>query len=246
MAAGDNSGSFWPASLCSRCRASGSMSSRRSRSGGTLISKLLTRYIRSARNSPSAMAVSLSRLVAAIKRTSTSTFFTPPTRKNVRVSSARSSFDWSCIGISMISSKNSVPPSAISKSPNFLALAPENAPASWPNSSLSSSVSCKAAQFRSIKGLSPRLLKRWIACAISSLPTPDSPVIRTDVSDGATRWTSRRASFICGESATISGKVWWVRAICARKRWLSTFSCCFSAAAITRADNSPMRYGFVR
>ena len=167
---------------------------------------------------PSATAASLSRLVAATSLTSTSTFLTPPTRKNERVSNARSNFDCSCIGISMISSRNSVPPSAISNSPSFRVRAPEKAPASWPNSSLSSKVSCSAAQLRSMNGLSLRRLSRCIAWAINSLPTPESPVISTDVSEGATRFTSRKTSFICGDSATMSGSVAVVRAIWARSR----------------------------
>ena len=57
--------------------------------------------------------------------------------------------------------------------------APVNAPATWPNSSLSSSVSGRAPQATSTNGLSRRPLRRWMARAISDLPVPLSPVIST-------------------------------------------------------------------
>jgi len=58
----------------------------------------------------------------------------------------RSSFDCSARVISPISSRNSVPPSAVSNSPRFCWRASVNAPRSWPNSSLSSSCSGSAEQ----------------------------------------------------------------------------------------------------
>ena len=48
-------------------------------------------------------------------------------------------------------------------------------------------------------------------------------------------------SFICGDSAMISGRPLFVRSICARRRWLSILSFCFSAACCTSAANSVMR-----
>ena len=55
-------------------------------------------------------------------------------------------------GMSPISSRNSVPWSASSKRPIFCAIAPVNAPFSWPNSSLSSSPVGMAAQFTFTNG----------------------------------------------------------------------------------------------
>jgi hypothetical protein len=52
----------------------------------------------------------------------------PPTRRNVRRSSTRSSFTWSIGASSPISSRNSVPPFAISMRPSFWARASVNAP----------------------------------------------------------------------------------------------------------------------
>src|SRR5205085_9684004 len=46
----------------------------------------------------------------------------------------------------------------------------------------------KAAQFTSIQGLWLRSENIWMARAISSLPEPVSPVMRTAVGCGATRW----------------------------------------------------------
>ena len=68
---------------------------------------------------------------------------------------------------------------ATSNFPSFRACAPVNAPRSCPNSSDSSSSAGSAAQFTATKGRSRRVPCRWIARAISSLPVPDSPVMRT-------------------------------------------------------------------
>ena len=48
----------------------------------------------------------------------------------------------------------------------------------WPNSSDSSSVSGIAPQLSDTIGLSRRSEWKWIACATSPLPVPDSPVSR--------------------------------------------------------------------
>ena len=64
-------------------------------------------------------------------------------------------------------------------------MAPVNAPFSWPNSSLSSSVSGIAAQLIGTYGCVARGLSWWIVCATSSLPVPDSPLTSTDASVGA-------------------------------------------------------------
>ena len=110
----------------------------------------------------------------------------PPTRSISRSCSTRSSFACRMGESSPISSSKTVPPSAISSLPFFCAIAPVNAPFSWPNSSLSSSVSASAAQLMATNGPPARRLLRWMARAISSLPVPLSPRIRTLELDGAT------------------------------------------------------------
>ena len=69
-----------------------------------------------------------------------------------RSSSTRSRSSWSLGEMSPISSRKSVPPCADSNLPLRRAIAPVKAPFSWPNSSLSSSVSVRAAQFMATNG----------------------------------------------------------------------------------------------
>jgi hypothetical protein len=56
------------------------------------------------------------------------------------------------------------------------------APLAWPKSSLSSSVSGTAAQLISMNRSVRALVTSWMARATISLPEPDSPPIRIDVS----------------------------------------------------------------
>ena len=78
-----------------------------------------------------------------------------------------------------------------------------------------------------------------MAWATNSLPVPDSPVIKTDASEGATRSTSR-SLFHHSDTETISGNV-DCRASCSRgvHGTLSTFQ------QPVRASSSVMLYGFV-
>ena len=90
---------------------------------------------------PRATACCGSRFVAAITRTSTAIgSVAADAVRACRVSSTRSSFTCSSIGISVISSRNSVPPLARSNRPPCRRSAPVKLPRSWPNSSLSISV----------------------------------------------------------------------------------------------------------
>ncbi len=77
--------------------------------------------------------------------------------------------------MSPISSRNSVPPSAVSTRPSLRSRASVKAPRSWPNSSDSSSCAGSAAQLSSTKGLSRRGPLKCSARATSSLPVPVSP-----------------------------------------------------------------------
>ncbi len=96
-----------------------------------------------------------------------------------RFSSARSSFVCSPVGMSPISSRNTVPPAADSSSPGLVCVAPVKAPRSCPNSSLSSSDSEMAAQLMHTRGPPARGECRWIQSASTSLPTPVSPRMST-------------------------------------------------------------------
>jgi hypothetical protein len=98
----------------------------------------------------------MSLFVAAIMRTLTFTVSVPPTRSNSRSCSTRSSFTCVLRLMSPISSRKSVPPSASSNRPFLRAVAPVNAPFSYPNSSDSISVSGSAAQLTFTNGFLAR------------------------------------------------------------------------------------------
>ena len=81
--------------------------------------------------------------------------------------------------MSPISSRKRVPFRASSSFPRFSESAPVKAPFSWPNSSLSSSVSVRAAHETEMKGADLLSLSSWMARARSSFPVPLSPWIST-------------------------------------------------------------------
>ncbi len=83
-----------------------------------------------------------------------------------------------------------MPPSASSNRPSLRPIAPVNEPFSWPKSSDSRSVSDRAAQFTLMNGLSARGDSSCSAWAMSSLPVPDSPRMRTVARVGAARFTT--------------------------------------------------------
>src|SRR5438132_273530 len=132
------------------------------------------------------MATCRSRFVAATTRTSALSIRVPPRRWNSRSWRTRRNFACTAGLISPTSSRNSVPPAACSSRPARAATAPVKAPFSYPNSSDSSSASGRAAQLRATNGPSARRDPRWIRCATTSLPVPDSPLRSTVVSAGAT------------------------------------------------------------
>ena len=104
--------------------------------------------------------------------------------------------------MSPISSRNSVPPSANSKRPFRLDIAPVNAPFSWPNSSLSRSSPGIAPQLTGMKGPSARSEQSCTKRAMTSLPVPDSPCSKTVASVGATFETRDRTSEIASLTPT--------------------------------------------
>ena len=81
----------------------------------------------------------------------------PPTVVYSPSCSTRSSRVCASGGMSPISSRNSVPPSACSKRPALRCVAPVNAPFSWPNSSLSISSRGIAAMLMATNGPARRL-----------------------------------------------------------------------------------------
>ena len=60
-----------------------------------------------------------------------------------------------------------------------------------------------AAQLTLTSGPATRVLQAWMTSANTSLPTPLSPVMRTRLSEGATREISRNNACISGLRATI-------------------------------------------
>ena len=128
--------------------------------------------------------------MAARIRTSTERLRELPTGVTSPSCSTRSSFACMTRLMSPISSRKSVPPSALSNVPRRSATAPVNAPFTWPNISLSMSSAGTAAQFICTKGRSRRGESAWMARATSSLPVPRSPEIMTRARVGATISTS--------------------------------------------------------
>ena len=128
-----------------------------------------------------------SALVAEKTRTSTRRVLDEPTRSNSPVSRVRSSLACSPCEMLAISSRKSVPPSAISKRPTRSLLASVNAPLTWPNSSLSKTPSARPPVFTVTSGRVERSETECSVCATSPLPVPFSPVMRTLASDGPTR-----------------------------------------------------------
>ncbi len=90
---------------------------------------------------------------------------------------------------------------ALSRRPALRRVAPVNAPFSWPNSSLSSSVSDSAAQLRRRNGPLGAARALWTASASTSLPTPVSPRMSTLMSLEAMRATTHAAPHGAGRAA---------------------------------------------
>ena len=129
------------------------------------------------------------RWVAARKRTFTRRVRSPPTRRISFSCSTRRKRDWSRGDRSATSSRNRVPPSVFSMAPFRSRSAPVKAPLVWPKSSVSSKVSAYSEQLMGRKGpFRPEW--SWSSRAVSSLPEPVGPRIRTGSSDGATRTSS--------------------------------------------------------
>src|SRR5258706_123885 len=143
---------FASAYLRAKCRARAKISFGRSRRAGSFSLTTFSRYKRSSRKLPRFTASERSRFDVATMRISTLTGLPPPTRSISRSWIARSNFACRRASISEISSKSSVPPFASSNLPTRRAMAPVNAPFSWPKSSDSSRFSGIAAQLTEMNG----------------------------------------------------------------------------------------------
>ena len=141
-----------------------------------------------------------SRLVAEMKRTSTTaSCCSLPTRRTTPSWITRSSLAWSGMVISVSSSRKSVPPLAVSSRPGLSRSAPVKAPFRWPNISLSSSGSGSAAQLIGTSARPARRLFWWMNWAMTSLPVPLSPLMKTEASVAATLRASSTALRNSGE-----------------------------------------------
>ena len=103
-----------------------------------------------------------------------------------------------------ISSRKIVPPSAWAKRPSRSTVAPVNAPATWPNSSLSRSDSDRLPQATSTKRPLRRPLMAWISRARSDFPVPLSPVMRIVTPVSATRPAMSSTRRIAGSPPRIA------------------------------------------
>jgi hypothetical protein len=166
------------------------MSSRRERSGGTAMLRTLMRWYRSSRKVPRAISSDRFLLVAETMRTSTGRLSELPTGVTCPSWTTRRSLAWVIRLMSPISSRNRVPPWALSNFPLRSLTAPVKAPFTWPNISLSMSSAGMAAQLISMKGRSRRGETAWMARAMSSLPVPLSPETKTRHLVGAAISTS--------------------------------------------------------
>ncbi len=180
------------------------MSSRRSRSGGIVMTSNASRSSRSSRKLPAVTRDSRSAFVDPTIRTSTEMVSVPPTRCSSPYSMTRRIFSCILREIDASSSSTSVPPFARSKWPICVLTAPVNAPASWPNSSDSRMDSVRAAQLTLTRGCSQRLDRKCKRDAMSSLPVPRSPTTSTGFDSGAARDTCSSISRKAGASPMIA------------------------------------------
>ena len=97
------------------------------------------------------------------------------------------------------------------------------APFSCPNSSEAISSRGMAAQFTATNAFDERPDRRWMARAISSLPVPVSPVIRTVESLRATLDTRESTAVSAGDAPTISSNI-EALSISSRRATFSSFN----------------------
>jgi hypothetical protein len=180
------------ASSAKKSNARGSMSSCRSRSGGTTRVTELRRNIRSWRRSLRLVRSSMSAEVVEIRRTSTGQGRSSPMRRITRSSTRRRRIACWARGIHATSSKTTVPWLAVSKTPAH-GLRSSRV---MPHMSFSR-VSSDSLQSSATIGRCARGDWLWIQRASVVFPTPGSPTISTLIDPTATRrarvWTSAMA-----------------------------------------------------
>ena len=150
--------------------------------------KVLIRKYKSSRNSRCSIASFKSLLVAAITRMFRSINASPPKRLSFFSCKTRNNLACKLMGISPISSKKIVPPSACSNNPLCSFKAPVKAPFSWPNNMSSIKCSGIAAQFKATNGPLARGDDSCNTRASTSLPAPVGPTNKAVTSVCATRW----------------------------------------------------------
>ena len=167
-------------------------------------------------------------------RTSTGIALSAPTRSTSDVSRTRRSLTCSSTGISVISSRNSVPVWRALEVPLVHARsAPVKLPRSWPNSSLSITVGEMAPQSTGMNGFLLRRLRAWIVCATTPCPVPVSPVRRMLASVRATR-PIRSYTFCMGGEAPMSAPNRPIRRSSVRSAPISPF---ISRVRVTLAEH---------
>ncbi len=149
------------------------------------------------------IALAISIFVAQTVRVSTAISSRPPTLWMMPPWRKRSNLTWRLTGNSPISSRKSVPLWAYCNFPCTVALAPVNAPRSWPKNSDSRRFSGMAPQLIGINGPFLRKLASWMARATSSLPVPLSPVIKIGTSETATFRIVAKTACISGHCPSI-------------------------------------------
>ena len=169
------------------------MSSGRSRNGGRRTATTSSRNSRSSRKRPCRTRSARSRWVAQTSRKSTGYSRMSPTGLTRFSCKARNSRTCASSGMSPISSRNKVPPSACRKRPGWSAVAPVKAPFLCPNNSLSSRPGGNAPQLTVTKGPRARGLRSCRYRAKTSLPVPLSPCRHTGQSRRAAASQRRRA-----------------------------------------------------
>ena len=146
-------------------------------------------------------------MVAETIRTSTFTERLAPIGSISLSCRARKSLTCMSSGSSPTSSRKRVPPLASWNLPRCLSTAPVKLPFSWPKRMDSTRFSGIAPQFTATKGLPARSDEPCTARAITSLPTPLSPVIRMGMEDLAARSPRRLTMTMAGDDPIRSSKV---------------------------------------
>ena len=136
-----------------------------------------------------------------------------------------------------------MPPEASTNLPRCFSVAPVNEPFSWPNSVDSTRFSGIAPQFTATNGFARRSPEPWIARAISSLPTPDSPSTSTGMSEAVAFSAVRNTCCMRALRVTMSLKL-SVPARLRLSRWNSVSSALVDSALRSETCSRSAPTGF--